>query len=1092
MASSLECKSAGVAPCKSTMTRSSQFEYRYLRLIGQGGMANVFLFERALKGTGTKRAGRIGTKPQLVAVKQARTDCGPEETVRINQMFDMECENVRSVSGGHMVHVYGVELVAGIKSIVMEWVDGCTLGDILRVLKAEHQLQNHPARSCVSAEFATRVLRGLLLGLKDIHSFRGEDNVLQCLIHRDLTPKNVLLSCSGEVKIADFGISKRGAGSDGFQTHARNGTKGFIAPELRTAQAASSGLDLEGGANAIAYDARLDLYHVGLILFNLLFAESFEDWRVSRGLSLTEAGPVLREKLQALGDQDPALVALVGDLLEVDPELRIGTAQEGFNRIRQLYFGGQPDPESAELVNRARARPAADQEDTQVAEAATPVPQSVPESVEQAQEPDEENAGPVTRKLVVAGALALGAGLIWYVSDVVWADGRDAGPSKAALFSAKVPDVDSASFDDDSGAPNPVDIMASAAASLEAQLASLLERLEGASPEGRTELLGTMEHTFSLYLQLVSDKGGEDAEPSTWRCRAPDARVEHATVLPPICQTLSEHLEVRSSESGVSEAELWEHLAQVDQNPELVKKVLETLGPWKLQTVETLLAEVDKVSRAQAPGSSFGGAMLVDARGLATGFGFDRPVPSTFRQSAWTSSLRTPVCKILDAESGWTHLLSASEQRKLDPRARYFEGYNQAWGRWFASMHWNAASKEQGAGPLSDLQRLAAEQDGLVAHFLGKVQQQGTIQDWACAFQPDQEPHLLPFAKAARDMLEGDDPLASRFTSLAAMLASSVDQSGKANGGFQKVRSAYAVELAKTKRVYTGEHKRYYEALTRSMSRLLNWWQGRVKEAPAPEPAAPLNFEQRWCQQIQRPFEKKFAGRYPFSGRGRRTASLEEVRKFFHPSSGQLWRRLAELDGYVDRQGNRFVGVSAPADGSKPLSRHALAFLSQARALSQALFSGRGRGKPFTFELSFPESDSMDEVVLSLGQGARTLRLDRPNRLRFSWPPSAPRSASMIANASGEKVFRISGKKGRWSTLWLFEQGKVVSDAKGRVRLRWQDPQQSSHQVYADLRPLDGGDLLFGPDWSPSGLLRVLRLRAPAKPFQGGHDCKVR
>jgi serine/threonine-protein kinase len=194
-----------------------------LNVLGSGGMGVVYrAWEHRLN--------------RLVALKMLRA--GAQASPQVLARFRQEAEAVARLKHPNIVQIHQVGLHAGCPFLVLELVDGPSL-----------------ARSLAGTPQATRRAVDLVERLaRAIHSAHG-----QGVVHRDLTPANVLLTADGTPKITDFGLAKIIPGGEGLRTQTGEllGTPSYMAPE----QAASR----HG-----AVGAATDVYARGAILYELL------------------------------------------------------------------------------------------------------------------------------------------------------------------------------------------------------------------------------------------------------------------------------------------------------------------------------------------------------------------------------------------------------------------------------------------------------------------------------------------------------------------------------------------------------------------------------------------------------------------------------------------------------------------------------------------------------------------------------------------------------------------------------------------------------------------------------------------------------
>jgi serine/threonine protein kinase len=193
--------------------------YEVGRLLGAGGMAEVF------EGRDRLLARRVAIK-----VLQAQFVRDPSFLIR----FKREAQAAASLSHPNIVGVYDTGSEDGTHFIVMEYVDGRTLKEVIR---AEGPL--YPER-------AAEICADVCSALAAAHA-RG-------LIHRDIKPGNVMLTPEGKVKVMDFGIARATTSETITQTAAVVGTAQYISPEQAQGQ---------------TVDYRSDLYSVGCCLYEM-------------------------------------------------------------------------------------------------------------------------------------------------------------------------------------------------------------------------------------------------------------------------------------------------------------------------------------------------------------------------------------------------------------------------------------------------------------------------------------------------------------------------------------------------------------------------------------------------------------------------------------------------------------------------------------------------------------------------------------------------------------------------------------------------------------------------------------------------------
>jgi serine/threonine-protein kinase len=146
-----------------------------------------------------------------------------------------------------IVRVYGVDEFEGDEFLVMEFVEGRDLAQVLQAVRAH--------KTTVSASIVFEILRQALTALSYVHSFKGQKGKLQGIVHRDISPQNILISTEPKVKITDFGIARGQHRSDRTLTGTIKGKMHYMAPEQ---------------AAGLRVDARADLYALGAVAFEML------------------------------------------------------------------------------------------------------------------------------------------------------------------------------------------------------------------------------------------------------------------------------------------------------------------------------------------------------------------------------------------------------------------------------------------------------------------------------------------------------------------------------------------------------------------------------------------------------------------------------------------------------------------------------------------------------------------------------------------------------------------------------------------------------------------------------------------------------
>ena len=312
---------------------SEQQRYRVIKRLASGGMAEVFVAESA---------GIEGFKKQ-VAIKRVLPQLSKKE--QFIAMFLDEARLSAHLSHSNVVSVFDIGVGDGTYFIVMEYVDGADLRALL-----DHQKKvGRPMTVEVAAFMAAKMCQGLAYA----HELATGDGKPLQIVHRDITPANVLITRYGEVKIVDFGLAKASSQLAESDAGIIKGKFGYLAPETV----------LEQGV-----DQRVDIFALGIILWEMLAGR-----RLFLGDSDYITVRLVRDavvpSLQQINSEVPReLEQIIRRALARDPAARYLTARElGHDLTRFLYRYGRPVSEDdvAALVERAKGGPARTVDGTQ-------------------------------------------------------------------------------------------------------------------------------------------------------------------------------------------------------------------------------------------------------------------------------------------------------------------------------------------------------------------------------------------------------------------------------------------------------------------------------------------------------------------------------------------------------------------------------------------------------------------------------------------------------------------------------------------------------------------------------------------------------
>ena len=207
-------------------------KYRYIALIAEGGMAHVYLAVTKASGTFEK----------LVVIKQLREELAEDPT--FVTMFVDEARLAARLNHPNVVQTHEVGSEGGRHYIAMEFLEGVPYTKLSRLRE----------RIPAPLAFHVRILCDLLEGLHYAHELRDFDGKPLGVVHRDVSPQNVMLTFAGGVKVLDFGIAKASLAAEQRPDDFK-GKLEYMAPEQ---------------ARLEVVDRRADIFSVGIMLWEAI------------------------------------------------------------------------------------------------------------------------------------------------------------------------------------------------------------------------------------------------------------------------------------------------------------------------------------------------------------------------------------------------------------------------------------------------------------------------------------------------------------------------------------------------------------------------------------------------------------------------------------------------------------------------------------------------------------------------------------------------------------------------------------------------------------------------------------------------------
>jgi serine/threonine protein kinase len=282
---------------RTTVQESSELtrlgSYEIVRKLARGGMAELFL---------ARTVGPEGFA-KLVVLKKILPQYA--ENPKFVRLFLDEARLVAGMEHPHIAHVYDMGKADNDYFFTMEYVHGQDVRTTWR--------RTTRAQRAFPVQQAVLITRAIASALHYAHERTGDDGALLGVVHRDVSPSNILLSYDGAVKLVDFGVAKAATSSVKTRTGTLKGKISYMSPE-----------QAKGGT----IDRRSDVFSLGIVLWELLTGKRL--YKADNDLATIQM--IINVKPQPPSqlrpDSPPALDAIVARALASDAAARYQTAEE--------------------------------------------------------------------------------------------------------------------------------------------------------------------------------------------------------------------------------------------------------------------------------------------------------------------------------------------------------------------------------------------------------------------------------------------------------------------------------------------------------------------------------------------------------------------------------------------------------------------------------------------------------------------------------------------------------------------------------------------------------------------------------------------
>ena len=275
-------------------------DYQLVSRLAKGGMAEVWMAWRKLEH-----------RREVVAVKSLLPHLVAEP-----EFVSMFLDEARLLSRIHHANVVGIRDVStteeGYPFVALEWVDGDSLTALLQVLARKQK----PLPMAI----AMRIVGEVCLGLHMAHEMHDDQGQPLGVVHRDVSPSNIMLSAAGEVKVIDFGVAKAATRlAEHTRTGVLKGKVAYMAPEQALQR---------------PIDRRADVWAVGVVMYQLLAGKLPYQGSMADVLRLVKQASPSRE----LPAGTPGVVReIVNTALSAEPDKRFATAAEMRRMVQYAY-----------------------------------------------------------------------------------------------------------------------------------------------------------------------------------------------------------------------------------------------------------------------------------------------------------------------------------------------------------------------------------------------------------------------------------------------------------------------------------------------------------------------------------------------------------------------------------------------------------------------------------------------------------------------------------------------------------------------------------------------------------------------------------
>jgi TonB family protein len=290
-------------------------QYVLIEKIATGGMAEVW--KARMRG--------VEGFQKIVAIKKILPHLSDNQD--FIEMFVDEAKLAAQLNHNNIIHIYDLGKIQSSYYIAMEYIDGFDLKTILR----QGQERDNP----MQVELALFIASKIASALDYAHRKKDFEEKEMGLVHRDVSPQNVLISQEGDIKLCDFGIAKAASKASHTQAGALKGKLQYMSPEQAWGK---------------SIDRRSDIFALATVLFELLTNRKM--FTGDNEISILEQVREARVQPPSLYNDEvtPEVDRIVIKALQKDPANRYQTAGEMARDLDAVLYSFRPTPTSADLA----------------------------------------------------------------------------------------------------------------------------------------------------------------------------------------------------------------------------------------------------------------------------------------------------------------------------------------------------------------------------------------------------------------------------------------------------------------------------------------------------------------------------------------------------------------------------------------------------------------------------------------------------------------------------------------------------------------------------------------------------------------------